>query len=519
MIEIDDQGRLVITLTDGTVLDPIELPKDEHTHVYEHWYCMIAPTCTEEGLEISFCEECGSYKSRSIPKNDEHSYSASVTAPTCIERGKIIYTCACGSSYVEYYGATVPHADCPTCTHSLEGKSISFLGDSITTYPNWSNNTSYNSTIGSNAVWYDSSKMNSVHFTYWMKTVEELGLSLCVNNSWSGSFVTTRAGETSAGCMRRAANLHNDHTGEIPDIIVVYLGTNDVNNGTPLGEFSELSDIYSAEQQAYVGDLTSFAPAYATMIHKIKNNYPSADIYLCTVDAYSFNSGREPSAFNEVISYVADYFDCTLVDFYGSTDISRQTIGNYTVDSYLHPNVSGMNQMYECIREALAENYKLPEKTEESVFDTSFIPRIDISSTLSCAKAEAPWMYLDDVNQRIAGRTVTRIGIPIKSVSNYASECFFTVYVINMDTLEISKSIRVTLPANRFSSNTVNQWVYFDVDITLEDDETLAFIHTSDTIDIGYSSTVSQVGGVFRVSDQKQFTHISILFDVVVKNV
>ena len=34
-VEFDDQGRLVVTLTDGTVLDPIELPeKEEHVHTF-----------------------------------------------------------------------------------------------------------------------------------------------------------------------------------------------------------------------------------------------------------------------------------------------------------------------------------------------------------------------------------------------------------------------------------------------------------------------------------------------------
>ena len=37
-IAFDEQGRLIITLTDGTVLDPIELPeKEEHAHAFGEW--------------------------------------------------------------------------------------------------------------------------------------------------------------------------------------------------------------------------------------------------------------------------------------------------------------------------------------------------------------------------------------------------------------------------------------------------------------------------------------------------
>lgn len=38
--------------------------------------------------------------------------------------------------------------------HGFEGKTVSVLGDSISTYQGVSNNASYNSTIGSNAVYY-----------------------------------------------------------------------------------------------------------------------------------------------------------------------------------------------------------------------------------------------------------------------------------------------------------------------------------------------------------------------------
>ena len=195
---------------------------------------------------------------------------------------------------------------------SIEGKYISFMGDSITTYSGWNNNTSYNSTIGSNAVWYTSDKLSSVNFTWWKTTIDKLDLKLCVNNSWSGSQVTTTQGENAAACMSRAKNLHNDSRNIIPDIIVVYIGINDFNRGITLGSFDGVSDIYDSSTKTYTGDLTKFAEAYATMVHKIVNTYKKADVYLCTLVNYN----TALTSWNAEIKKIANAFDCNVVDFY-----------------------------------------------------------------------------------------------------------------------------------------------------------------------------------------------------------
>lgn len=235
---------------------------------------------------------------------------------------------------------------------TLEGKYISFMGDSITTYSGWNNNTAYNSTIGSNAVWYTSEKLSSVNDTWWKKTVDNLDLKLCVNNSWSGSRVTTTSSTTSAACMSRAQNLHNNVKNKNPDIIVVYIGINDFNNGVSLGSFEGVSDIYDSATKTYIGDLTEFADAYATMVHKMKKAYPKADIYLCTLAQYNTSL----VSWNNVIKQIGKTFGCEIVDFYNDTPMDTTNKATYTLDN-LHPNSSGMNEMYECLKTSLKKNY------------------------------------------------------------------------------------------------------------------------------------------------------------------
>ena len=106
---------------------------------------------------------------------------------------------------------------------------VSILGDSISTY------------IGYNprgyAVYYKEDKaydneINSVDDTWWKQVIDGLGGELCVNNSYSGSLVTG-AFAPSACSAERCASLHDE---TVPDIILIYMGTNDRGFEMNLGE-------------------------------------------------------------------------------------------------------------------------------------------------------------------------------------------------------------------------------------------------------------------------------------------
>ena len=92
------------------------------------------------------------------------------------------------------------------------GKYLSVLGDSISTFKNY--------VPAENSVFYDGNKhgITDASKTWWGITMDELGMQLCVNNSWSGSRVTTTNGTAGAGCMDRCQNLHTFLS--FPDILV-----------------------------------------------------------------------------------------------------------------------------------------------------------------------------------------------------------------------------------------------------------------------------------------------------------
>jgi len=233
----------------------------------------------------------------------------------------------------------------------LAGKYISILGASTSTFDGFSNCTQYNTTLSNNVTYFPKEFLDDVHDTWWMRVIDTLNLKLCVNNSWSGSCITTMVDDINkAGCMKRATELHNDVLGIEPDIIVLIIGGNDALRGYDVGPCGDTYD--------QPGDLTLFAPAYASMVHKVKNRYPNADIYLCSMLHWlprKHDKGLTP--YNDAIKKIARDFRVSYVDFYNGTDIRPETESLYFHTDGVHPNKHGFEQMASCFINCLKARY------------------------------------------------------------------------------------------------------------------------------------------------------------------
>lgn len=220
------------------------------------------------------------------------------------------------------------------------GKQFSVLGDSISTLDGY-NPIGYNLFYaGENCF---RSGVREMKDTWWGKVIDFFGGELLVNNSWSGSRVTQLSGSDSlfpSGCSdERTGNLHIRNI--MPDIIIVYLGTNDWANGVPF-ENEALEGVW----QQYNGD---FCRAYTTMLRKLKANYPNAEIWCCTLCATFMSSnpsfdfpcvynGNDINEYNRIIETVAKQYDCKIIDLF-SYHIPYDSIDGS------HPNTNGMNTL------------------------------------------------------------------------------------------------------------------------------------------------------------------------------
>ena len=220
-------------------------------------------------------------------------------------------------------------------------KKFSVLGDSISTLHGY-NPEGYH-------VFYTEGKcaeagIKTADDTWWGKVIKHFGGELLINNSFSGSWVSKMPDRDElyySGCSdERTAGLHK---GDIhPDIIIVYLGTN---------------DWYFGASTEYKGDIQilrdqSFSYAYNTMLSKLKLNYPTAEIWCCTLsisDASGLPGGfpfeRRGVHINEycdIIRKTAFNNDCKVADIFS------YLVPYETVDAY-HPSAKGMDLLAKLI--------------------------------------------------------------------------------------------------------------------------------------------------------------------------
>lgn len=179
---------------------------------------------------------------------------------------------------------------------------ISVLGDSISTYEGYQ-------PYGYEVYYRDEalfeSGLDGVRDVWWAQVIDALGGELCVNGSYSGSTVTGNFFPSACSDERCSAL----HTEETPDLILLYIGTNDRGLNVPIG---------SGETP----DRLCFYGAYRLTLQKLKRNYPAAKIVCATLPLGCREGeerfGRAPSeralAYDRAIREAALKEDCLLAD-------------------------------------------------------------------------------------------------------------------------------------------------------------------------------------------------------------
>ena len=79
-------------------------------HSYGDWIIDVEATESAAGSKHRECAACGNTENATIPMvGHTHSYSQTVTQPTCSEKGYTTHYCSCGDTYVDSYTNTTSH--------------------------------------------------------------------------------------------------------------------------------------------------------------------------------------------------------------------------------------------------------------------------------------------------------------------------------------------------------------------------------------------------------------------------
>lgn len=149
---------------------------------------------------------------------------------------------------------------------------VSILGDSISTFDEWIPE-GYQDFFPMNG------EVADVNQTWWKMVLDAKGMELCVNGSSSGS---TCSGDSKSidnpmyGCSDYRISGLAGADGTSPDVIIVYMGTNDLVTSVPLGD----NDGTRAVEE---GMIDNFSDAYTLMLDKLAVSYPDAEIFCCTL--------------------------------------------------------------------------------------------------------------------------------------------------------------------------------------------------------------------------------------------
>lgn len=263
----------------------------------------------------------------------------------------------------------------------LEGKTISILGDSISTFENIScadAALTSNSTIKDNRLFYTDGRLGvGLNDTWWMQVTERLGGEILVNNSYSNSSVYDPIGnDKSQAYQDRCVNLHDntgENSGEEPDIIIVYIGINDFSyNKDRIGTYS---DINFPELISETSTGTTYAQpqttceAYAIMLHKIKERYKDSEVFCYNLPTKNNLSSEDYNKFkdyNKSIEKLCSNFGCHIVDLNSyignnSTDISKL----FFYDG-IHPNKNGMDYITSAFIDSFYKNSRYSDTSIKS---------------------------------------------------------------------------------------------------------------------------------------------------------
>lgn len=231
---------------------------------------------------------------------------------------------------------------------SIAGKNVSILGDSISTYV-------YYNPANYGFYYSPDTDVDNVNKTWWVQAISMCGANICSNASCSGTPVCGMSDDPlgRAGCStQRVLNLTSS-AGVKPDVVLVYMGMNDLNKNIPLGNNMGLTPV--AE-----GAVVYFSDAYSLMLDKIRAYYPSAQIYCITfnnrclidqepVSSYVNSIGLKSEDYNNRIKAIAANKGAQVIDVFNNSGITRKTAKLYTYDG-MHPNAAGSSLVAACVR-------------------------------------------------------------------------------------------------------------------------------------------------------------------------
>ena len=230
-----------------------------------------------------------------------------------------------------------------------KGKSISILGDSISTFEGYIPKAD-GVNLEHRPRYPQADLLTDASDTWWMKVINELGAKLAVNDSWAGSTVSNHRDlnekdfgpDAAMASLTRIRNLGATCT---PDVIFFFGGTNDAGKMVEKGTFNK----------EYTYDLTrtkwnSFADAYCEALQRMRFFYPNAEIIALSPSiSGGYYDNRRLSEFADLAIEICGYYKIKCID------LRRTELTFDMLPDTLHPNAKGMECIFRAVIDIMKE--------------------------------------------------------------------------------------------------------------------------------------------------------------------
>lgn len=307
-----------------------------------------------------------------------------------------------------------------TAGKALAGKTISIMGDSISTYTGWSD--LYPITDPDCAYRYGEAYYGPaggdfhntellVTDTWWHQAATELGADILMVNSGNSTGLLHASYPASAEWEQYLQDMlayksrpyYLDRDGKNPDIIALYIGSNDVAKADPqvYGSIDQVdfSTLITGSNGSYsYAAPTTVAEAYCILLHKVSVTYPDAEIYCFTAvpnagGYLSTCNSRLASAlpFNKMVKGVAAHYGAIVVDLMDAFQLDPDEDGIATEAAFNafkshynddpHPNASGFDVITDAFVSAIRENSRYMAQVETAAGLLEDIPLAATEST------------------------------------------------------------------------------------------------------------------------------------------
>ncbi len=259
---------------------------------------------------------------------------------------------------------------------AYNGKKLSILGDSISTFKG-------KIPSGYEYFYPEPNRVPnvlSVNDLWWFKLLQETGLKMLKNCSWSGCCVTGNTSSTTSAASAASTKRVNDLSkgGTKPDIIICYVGINDLRS-----EYNITIGNYKGTTPPPADGIciTNFSDAYGIMLYKVLKTYPNAEVYCCSLldnlSEFRCASGNYPiinhngvalKDINAKIKQISKNMNVNgnkahFIDLH-ACGVNKTNILSLLPDR-THPSAEAHILIEKYIKNALLKHYKLSDQSRE----------------------------------------------------------------------------------------------------------------------------------------------------------